>query len=77
MNEHDKNNLNFILSLSDKARADFYDQCDVDDLQYAKELIQVEMSNLFMMELEFFDQVEDTELADRAILDIFDKFDTK
>lgn len=46
MNEHDRNNLNFLLNVSEDVLKDWYFSVDEDDIQYAIELLtmaEVEM----------------------------------
>lgn len=47
MNDHDRQNLRFLLALSDEGLRLFLDQCDADDYLYAIELLMV-----YRMELE-------------------------
>ena len=47
MNDHDKSNLKFLLSLSEDGLSLWLNQCDADDYIYAIELLMV-----YKMELE-------------------------
>ena len=40
MNQHDKDNLNFLLSSSEEVLKDWYNSVEEDDHIYAKELLQ-------------------------------------
>jgi hypothetical protein len=39
MDEHDNENLEFLMSLDEPALMEFLDQIDPDDLEYAQELL--------------------------------------
>ena len=39
---------------------EFYDACDADDFVYIRGLIQEEITRLRLLELEHFDEIEDT-----------------
>ena len=39
MDAHDRDNLEFLMSISEDALRDFLDQIDPDDLEYAQELL--------------------------------------
>lgn len=70
MNEHDKDNLSFILSLNGKALEEWYDTLSKDDIEYAMELLREARSLISVHVLEINDDVEDvTEAA--AILKKF------
>lgn len=61
MNDHDRNNLNFILSLDTREKFDQWAQTlSVDDMQYAIDLIKRQRSEIMLQTLEFYDDVEDT-----------------
>ena len=47
MNEHDRQNLKFLLALSDETLRLFLDHCSADDYLYALELLMV-----YRMEIE-------------------------
>ena len=77
MDKHDRDNLNFLLNASKETLDDWYAQMDQDDISYAFELLQMAKSELMLAELELMDEVETTDDADRAILEILEKFDNK
>jgi hypothetical protein len=77
VNEHDRDNLNFLLNASKETLDDWYAKMSQDDINYAFELIQAAKSELIIQELELMDKVENTDDADRAVLEILEKFDNK
>jgi len=77
MNPLDRDNLNFIMTASTEELKEFYDDMDTENLLYLLNLVQGEMTRLRLEEVELLDYVEHTDDADRAILDILEKFDTK
>lgn len=52
MTEHDRQNLNFLMTVSEAGFKHWYDQADEDDIQYAFELIQQYRSELEEIEIE-------------------------
>ena len=77
MNPLDRDNLNFIMTADAQTLKAFYEEIDLDNLLYLLNLVQGEMSRLRLEEMELLDEVEHTDDADRAILEILEKFDTK
>ena len=77
MNAFDRENLDFILTSSDDVLKEFYSDIDTENLLYLLNLVQGEMSRLRLEEVELLDRVTHTDDADRAILEILEKFDTK
>lgn len=77
MNAFDRENLDFILTSSDDVLKEFYSDIDTENLLYLLNLVQGEMSRLRLEEVELLDLVEHTDDADRAILEMLEKFDTK
>ena len=77
MNPLDRDNLNFIMTADEQTLKAFYDDMDTENLLYLLNLVQGEMTRLRLEEMELLDQVEHTDDADRAILEILEKFDTK
>ena len=77
MNAFDRENLDFILTSSDDVLKEFYSDIDTENLLYLLNLVQGEMTRLRLEEVELLDLVEHTDDADRAILEILEKFDTK
>lgn len=77
MNPLDRDNLNFIMTASTEELKEFYADIDTANLLYLLNLVQGEMTRLRLEEVELLDLVEHTDDADRAILEILEKFDTK
>ena len=77
MNKHDRDNLNFLLNASKSTLNDWYAKVEQDDIEYAFELLAQAKAELLVSEAELFDEVENTDDADRAILEILEKFDNK
>ena len=77
MNAFDRENLDFILTSSDDVLKEFYSDIDTENLLYLLNLVRGEMSRLRLEEVELIDLVEHTDDADRAILEMLEKFDTK
>ena len=77
MNPLDRDNLNFIMTASTEELKEFYADIDTANLLYLLNLVQGEMTRLRLEEVELLDEVEHTDDADRAILEILEKFDTK
>lgn len=77
MNPLDRNNLNFIMTASTEELKEFYNDMDTENLLYLLNLVQGEMTRLRLEEVELLDEVTHTDDADRAILEILEKFDTK
>ena len=59
MNDWDKNNYNFIMSLSPKEFDEWASGLEQDDVDYAIELIQQARRELSLLEAELTDNVED------------------
>lgn len=73
MNEHDRNNLNFILSLDQQEDFERWAKTlSMDDMNYAIELIKAETTKVIMLHAEVYDTIEDTSLA-RYVLKKFMK----
>lgn len=77
MNPLDRDNLNFIMTASTEELKEFYADIDTENLLYLLNLVQGEMTRLRLEEVELLDEVTHTDDADRAILEILEKFDTK
>ena len=77
MSPLDRDNLNFIMTASTEELKEFYDDMDTENLLYLLNLVQGEMTRLRLEEVELLDEVTHTDDADRAILEILEKFDTK
>lgn len=63
MNNHDRSNLNFLLSVTPDVFDDWMTQADADDIDYALELLSKYRSELMVKELEVEDTVKDTSQA--------------
>jgi hypothetical protein len=77
MNPLDRDNLNFIMTASTEELKEFYADINTENLLYLLNLVQGEMTRLRLEEVELLDEVTHTDDADRAILEILEKFDTK
>jgi hypothetical protein len=77
MNDFDKENLWFFLTADADTLKDWIEWADDRNMAYAMNLIKGELSRLHLEALELMDNVEHTDDADRVILDIMEKFDTK
>lgn len=67
MDEFDRINLNFLLSVDDQAFNEFLDESDEDDIEYAIELIQTYKAQLMTQEIEaeeLVDQEHGLDLSD-------------
>lgn len=72
MNDHDRSQLNFIMSLSDNDFQEWAEQSPAEDVQYAIELIQQARVESYMLEQEIMDALEDSDLAEaNAVLKKF------
>jgi len=67
MNDHDRDNLNFLLTVSQEVFEDWFDQADQDDVDYALELLAKRKAELTLQELEFSDVVKDTTEANQVL----------
>ena len=67
MNDNDRDNLNFLLTVSPEVFEDWFDQADKDDVDYALELLAMRKTELNLKELEFADNVEDTTQANQVL----------
>lgn len=72
MNDHDRSQLNFIMSLSDEAFEEWALSIPNDDIKYAMELIQAARLENSIQEQELLDLLEDSDLAEaNAVLKKF------
>ena len=60
MNDHDRNNLNFIMSLDEDGFEQWSATLSQDDVDYALELIKAARVEVMMKAAEYTDEVEDT-----------------
>jgi hypothetical protein len=63
MNNHDRANLEFMLSASKETLAEWYNTLSEDDLAYAQELLNAASLELAMRIVELYDDVPDVDLA--------------
>ena len=77
MNEHDRNNLDFLLHANKAQLSKWFATITEDDMKYAFELLQMAKTETELQLLEVLDEVEDTDDADRVILEIMEKIDRK
>ena len=61
MNQHDRDNLDFLLNATPEIIQDWYEQMSDDDIEYAFELLEAYSQELMLKELS-------AKLADRNIL---------
>ena len=73
MNDRDRENLNFLLTISPKGFQDWLEQADDDDVEYALELIHYAKLEMIVAELEKRDSVEDVSAAKMELDRIFGK----
>lgn len=59
MDEFDRINLNFLLSVDDQVFQDFLEESDDDDIQYAIELIQTYKAQVMTQQLELEELVDE------------------
>ena len=67
MNDWDKNNLQFILSLNEDEFSDWYECLDDDDVAYAMELLQTARTEVNMQLVELNDEPSDLDLANEVL----------
>lgn len=70
MTEHDRNNLNFLLTIDDNSLAKWFETASDDDLIYAFELIQEYKDKMKELYVEYDLQTSDLKEAN----DILEKF---
>ena len=73
MNDWDKDNLHFLLSVDPEVFEDWLEQADEDDVEYAIELLQQAKSELILQKMEILDDVEDTTDAKSILQKIRDR----
>lgn len=67
MNPHDRENLNFLLNSSPETIQDWYAKMGPDDHMYAAELLRQAKVELDMYAADYFDEVENVDLANEAL----------
>lgn len=73
MNDWDKDNLHFLLTVDPEVFEDWLAQADEDDVEYAIELLQQAKSELLLQKMEILDDVEDTTDAKSILQKIKDR----
>ena len=73
MNDWDKDNLHFLLTVSSEVFEDWLAQADEDDVEYAIELLQQAKSELILQKMEILDDVDDTTDAKSILQKIRDR----
>ena len=63
MNQHDRDNLMFLLNADKATMQDWFNTMGQDDIDYALEILQAYKSELMVKEMELMDEVDDTDLA--------------
>ncbi len=70
MNDHDRKNLEFLITASPKVLQDWFDtmiaQGEDDDLCYAMELVRAARNEIEMELLEIFDEESEEDVSDAA-----------
>lgn len=67
MNNWDRDNLNFLLTIDSETFEDWLDQADEDDIDYAIELLRAAKSELIVQQMEVLDGVQDISTANNFI----------
>lgn len=67
MNQHDKDNLQFLLTATPDVLKNWYDSVDRDDHEYAIELIRLHTAEIIVHNLEAEDNVEDLSEARQVL----------
>lgn len=73
MNKHDRDNLDYILSLDAEAFDAWMTALSEDDVQYAIELIQAKRLELVQQEMDIMDDVTDVSDAAKVLAAIMAK----
>jgi hypothetical protein len=72
MNEHDRGNLQFLLTADETVMQEWYNQVSQDDIEYALELLQMANAELTVKEMELAEAAENLDLTQaQAILSRF------
>jgi len=67
MNDWDKNNIQFILSLDEEGFEDWYATLDTDDMDYALELLKQARTEVNMQLVSLHDDIEDVSDASSVL----------
>lgn len=73
MNQHDKQNLDFLRNLCEEELEKWYKKSSEDEINYASELLMQWETELELEALELLDDVESTDIADTVLNKIFRK----
>lgn len=73
MNDWDKDNLHFLLTVDSEVFEDWLNQADEDDVAYAIELLQQAKTDLIVEKIEYLDNVLDVSDAKDILKKIRDK----
>lgn len=72
MNDYDRENFDFMMSLSEQDFEDFFAGMPEDDVQYAIELIRLARSEMLVQEHELLDALAESDLSEaRSVLQKF------
>jgi hypothetical protein len=72
MNEHDRGNLQFLLTADETVMQEWYNRVSQDDIEYALELLQMANAELTVKEMELAEANEKLDLTQaQAILSRF------
>lgn len=71
MNDYDKNNLNFIMSLSPLEFKAWGNTISADDMDYAIGLLKQARTETIIQTLEIYDEVDDVNQAGELLKGIF------
>jgi hypothetical protein len=72
MNEHDRDNLRFLLSADKSTMDQWYQTVSEDDVEYALELLQVHRTELELREFDLIDAEAEQDLSQaQAVLSRF------
>jgi hypothetical protein len=72
MNDHDRGNLQFLLTADESVMQEWYNQVSQDDIDYALELLQMANAELTVKEMELAEAAENLDLTQaQAILSRF------
>jgi hypothetical protein len=72
MNDHDRGNLQFLLTADESVMQEWYNQVSQDDIEYALELLQMANAELTVKEMELAEANEKLDLTQaQAILSRF------
>jgi hypothetical protein len=67
MTDNDRDNLNFLLTVTPEGFEAWLNQADDDDVNYALELLKMRKSEILVKLMDASDKVEDTSEANQAL----------